>query len=55
MFIKEIAEESIGLPVTQGIDYAKVPTRIAVRGVIKNADGKIAIMKIPVYWGASLP
>lgn len=55
MFIKEITEESIGLPVTQGIDWATVPTRVAVRGVVQNAEWKIAVLQYSAYNGCALP
>lgn len=45
MFIKEITEESIGLPVTQGIDWATVPTRVGVSWIIENATGEIAMFE----------
>ncbi len=55
MFIKEIYESDIWLPTTAGVDFATVPTRMAVRGVVKNSEGKIAVITYDIYNGAALP
>jgi 8-oxo-dGTP pyrophosphatase MutT (NUDIX family) len=44
MFIKEITEESIGLPETQ-MDLDTAIIRLSVRGVIHNTEGKIAMIR----------
>jgi molecular chaperone GrpE (heat shock protein)/8-oxo-dGTP pyrophosphatase MutT (NUDIX family) len=55
MFIKELTEKEVGLPITAGVRDETAVTRIAVKGIVQNSEWKIAMVQYSIYPWASLP
>ncbi len=55
MFIKELFEKEIWLPETAWVDLSQIVTRIAVRWIVENNEGKIAMIYVHSKWGHTLP